>query len=213
MVLPGQTSRFEVERSAVGLAPRLGAVGWSVLSLVGCYNTERVCSQALDYEATVELGTWSNGSFADLEDGDVLSPVFGPQGGQHLAAAVVATGVNPGNGEMVEEGGGFLDFLFPSTGTATVANGRDPVSLTFRVEYEGGLIEPSRVVFETFLDGSVESATSLEQTVFMNYWQIAEAYPEQEFAEATLRVRLVDSCGTSLEDSREIRIPNPDYGY
>ena len=179
--------------------------------LVGCYNTERVCSDAADHEASVELGTWVNQAYAPIEDGDVLPSIFGPQGGEHLPASVLATGVNPGNGEMVEESGGLLGFLFPSTGGATVAKGMDPVTLTFRLQYEQGLIEPSTVVLSTFLEGTVESAFSPEQTVFFNTWDIAEAYPDQEFADVSMQVRLVDACGTSVEDFREIRVANPRY--
>ena len=188
-------------------------VGAPAVFLLGCYNTEKVCSEAAEFEATVELGTWSNQSFASIEDGDVLPPIFGPQGGQHLAASVRATGVNPGNGEMVAESGGLLGFLFPQDGGASVAKGTDPVSLTFRMQYEGGLIDSTQVVFQTFLDGTVESAVSDEQTVFMSSWQISEAYPDQEYVDATMRVKLVDVCGTLLEDERRIRIENPDYDY
>ncbi|MEC7241892.1 MAG: hypothetical protein VXW32_11735 [Myxococcota bacterium] len=179
-----------------------------LVCLTGCYNTDRVCSEAADYEASVELGAWSNGGFSSLEDGDAVAPTFGPQGGEHLAASVRASGVNPGNGEMKEDSGGLLGIFFPTTGAATVATGRDPVNLTFRVHYEEGLLESSEVVFETFLQGDVESAVSLEQTVFMNSWQLSEAYPDEEFINATMRVKLVDACGTAVEDVREIRIVN-----
>lgn len=185
----------------------LGGVGF----LSGCYDTEQVCLEAGEYEAAVELGTWVNQGFAPIEDGDVLPAIFGPQGGEHLPASVQTTGVHPGNGEMVEESGGLLGFLFPPAPGATVPKGQDPVTLTFRLQYEQGLIEPNQVVLQTFLDGSVESAVSQEQTVFFSTWEIAEAYPDQDLVDITMRVKLVDACGTSVEDLREIQVENPRY--
>ena len=100
---------------------RLNGLSFGALSglfLMGCYSTEKVCDEAVSVEPTVQLGAWNNNTFYAFEEGEVVAPAWGPQGGQHIWAAVLATGINPGNGEMVSDNGGFLDFLFPQPSRA-----------------------------------------------------------------------------------------------
>ena len=189
-------------------------VGLASGCLVGCYNSEQVCNDAAAVAPSVELGSWTDDSFFPIEEEAVVSPVWGPQGGQHIWAAVLATGVNPGDGEMVSESGGWLDFLFPQPvgrGAATVAEGHDPVSITFSMQYEEDLLAQTSVTFDAFLSGDVEMSVSSAQTVFVDAWEISEAYPEHDFVEAVMHVELLDACGTKVEDEVSILIEQSGY--
>jgi len=181
---------------------------------MGCYSTEKVCNEAAAVEATVQLGAWDDNSFNSFEEGEVIAPAWGPQGGQHIWAAVLASGINPGDGEMVSESGGLLDFLFPQPaggGFTTVAKGHDPVSLTFSMRYEDDLLAETQVDFDAFLEGDVEQSVSTAQTVFVDAWEIASVYPDHDFVEGVMHVELLDACGTKVEDERSILIEQSDY--
>ena len=65
-------------------------VGLASGCLVGCYNSEQVCNDAAAVAPSVELGSWTDESFFPIEEEAVVSPVWGPQGGQHIWAAVLA---------------------------------------------------------------------------------------------------------------------------
>lgn len=174
---------------------------WILSPLVGCHDTQALCDEASLYEPTAVIGTWKNDAFHAYAEGEALAPVWGPQGGQHIWGAIRVTGMNPGDGEMVAEGGG----LFGDTemgGLSTEAKGYDPLTLTFGIHYEDDVLEPTEYSFQAFLDGTPAESTSPAQTVFVDPWALKDSYPNQLHIESEMWVRAKDACGTDVEDRR-----------
>jgi hypothetical protein len=159
------------------------------LLLTACYSTKKVCKEAATFEPSAEIGTGAD-QFELFEEGALLTPVFGPQGGFHIWGAVRVTGLNPGDGKMT-----FKKFR-------QVAKGRDVVSLQFTLDFEDEVIGPRSVDFLDFMLGDVAQSETSGQTVFVDLWDVQEAYPDREQIDSVLSVTVEDACGTSVSDSR-----------
>ena len=69
---------------------------WLTLWLMGCEELE-TCERAASVDDPgLELGLGRNGFEEAIEDGDVLVPEWGMQGGRHLELAALSHGLNPG---------------------------------------------------------------------------------------------------------------------
>ena len=170
--------------------------------VVGCHSTEAVCEEASMYAPSALVGTWKDDVFHAFEEGEALSPVWGPQGGQHIWGAIRVTGLNPGDGEMVSDGGGIFGGGLEAGGLSTEAKGYDPLTLTFGIHYEDDLLEPTEFSFQAFLSGTPAQSTSPAQTVFVDPWALKDSYPDQLHIESEMWVRAKDACGTDVEDRR-----------
>jgi hypothetical protein len=174
--------------------------------LSACHNTEKVCREAAEVEPSLILGTWDDG-FRVWEAGELLELVWGLQGGQHIWGAVQVTGLNPGDGEMVSSGGSFFSWKQTAGGGFTTEpKGNDVLTLDFELHFQDDLVSPSKPSFSAFLDGTVESATSPPQTVFVSLWDLVETYGEGETISAEMTVTATDACGVSLSESRGLQI-------
>ena len=76
----------------------------------------------------------------------------------------------------------------------------------FALQFEEDLIAERAFDFATFLVGTPAESESTAQTVFVDPWELAYAYPDQLDVEAVMSVSLEDACGTVLTDSRALRI-------
>tara|TARA_B110000037_G_scaffold202604_1_gene244904 strand:- start:81 stop:647 length:567 start_codon:yes stop_codon:yes gene_type:complete len=176
--------------------------------LSGCYSNEKLCAEAADYPATATIGTGYS-EFELFDEGQLLDPSYGLQGGQHIWGAVQVTGLLPGDGEMVNnstnDGGG---------GT-TSAEGHDPLSVEFDVSFPDDILPSYSILFTDFFTGDVEISESAGHTVFIDLWEIAHAYPEEESLPIEMAVTVEDACGTVVSDSRifTLDVTDPYYYY
>jgi len=153
------------------------------------------CAEAAKHSPSLTAGTGA-AAFEAIEEGSVLTPVFGPQGGHHIWIALQATGLNPGQGEMVNtdsglEGGGSLE-----------AQGQDPVQVTIEISFDDGQIGPYRVAYTYFLEGDTEASELAGLTAIIDAWGIVARYEELSTVGATLWLSVVDGCGTIVTDSK-----------
>ncbi len=156
---------------------------------------DEMCTEASQYPATLTAGTGTT-VFEDITEDMLISPAFGFQGGHHIWTSVQTTGVNPGQGEMVN----------PNTdldgGFSLEPVGQAPVTIDTQIHLEGDLVGPYPASFTNFLDGSGESAQLLGLTAFIDMWGISEAYSEQDTVAASMEVTITDGCDTVATDSR-----------
>jgi hypothetical protein len=179
--------------------------------IVACHNTEKFCAEAAEFEPSLILGTW-DGEFLVWEEEEELGLVWGMQGGQHIWGAVQATGMNPGDGEMVSSGGSLFSWAQEvGGGFATEPRGHDVLALDFELRFQDDLVSPSKPSFSAFLDGTAELATSPPQTVFVSLWDLVEIYGAGETISAEMSVTATDACGTVLGDSRSLQINLDSY--
>jgi hypothetical protein len=153
------------------------------------------CAEAAKHTPGLIAGT-GEATFEAIEDGSVLNPVFGPQGGHHIWTALQATGLNPGQGKMINpdtasDGGGSL-----------VAQGQDPVDITIEISFDDGNIGPYRVAFSYFLEGNTEASELAGLTAIIDAWGIVAHYEERNTVDATLWLSVIDGCGTVVIDSK-----------
>lgn len=180
----------------------------AVAGLSGCYSNEKLCVEAADYAATATIGT-GYGEFELYDEGQVLEPSYGMQGGQHIWGAVQVTGLLPGDGEMVSnstnDGGG---------GT-TSAKGHDPLSVEFGVSFPDDILPAYSIIFTDFFSGDVEVSESTGHTVFIDLWEIGSSYPEEDSIPIEMSVTVEDACGTVVSDSRlfTLDLTDADYYY
>jgi hypothetical protein len=165
----------------------------TALVISGCYNTEKLCEEASNYEATATIGSGYD-EFEIYGESETLDPSYGAQGGQHIWGAVQVTGLIPGNGEMVS-GSIFGD-------GSKEASGHDPLSVEFGLSFPDDLIEPYSVSFTDFFSGDIEVSESFGHTVFIDLWDIADTYHEESEIPVEMSVTVEDGCGTIVTDSR-----------
>jgi hypothetical protein len=159
------------------------------------------CEKAKKVPASVKVGTGST-SFVDIDETSVLTPDTAGQGGHHIWTSVKATGLNPGQGEMIVQDSG-IDGGYNYAATAV---GDDPVLLTVEITFPDSTLGPYAVSYETFLDGNTENSSLSGITAILNVWAIMEHFEDQESVKASLFVSIKDSCGTIVTDRKEITI-------
>lgn len=148
------------------------------------------CKQASYYTPSLEIGTGAE-SFQTFANAGPIALVFGSQGGHHVEASIRVTGINPGQGEMVEEDG--LEGSDPSF----EAVGEDPVTIDFNLSVEG-VSDSWNAQYTYFLSGSTAQSWAYGFNSFADAWDIAEVHEDALTANATLKATVTDACGTEL---------------
>ena len=170
------------------------------------------CLEASAHTAAVTLGT-GQGSFETIEEGQLLKPYWGPQGGHHIWASLQAVGLNPGQGEMVPEHTGMLDGGYSSL----IADGNDPVLVTVEVSIPGHELGPYQGSYTNFLSGNEAAAELLGLTAIISLYDIVEEFPDLESIPASLWISVVDGCGTVVTDRKNFEMQLTDvegiYSY
>jgi hypothetical protein len=159
------------------------------------------CQEAKKVPASVEVGTGSN-SFVAIDETSVLTPDTAGQGGHHIWTSVKATGLNPGQGEMIFQDSG----IEGGYNYAPTAVGDDPVLITVEITIPDSTLGPYIVAYETFLDGTTKDSSLSGITAILNVWSIMAQFEGQESIKASLFVSIKDSCGTIVTDRKEITI-------
>jgi len=175
------------------------------LVFCACHSTEKVCNEAAQFEASVSIGTGYE-AFESFEEGDYLSPVFGPQGGHHIWGSVQVTGFNPGDGKMVQDSSIFDQPLDGGGPASYTAKGHDVVSVVFTMSYPDDFYGPVEIPFDAFLEGDVQEAVNYGQTVFLASYDLLDQFPDEEEVEVEMGVTVTDACGTSMSDSKSFKI-------
>ena len=141
------------------------------LLLAACSSTPPVdyCLEAAAHEASITLGTGAD-SFEAIEEGALLTPYWGPQGGHHIWASFQATGINPGQGEMVPEHTGMLD----GGSTPLIAEGDDPVMITLEVSLPDQEIGPYQGTYTLFASGDTSASSVTGLTAIIDLYGLIE---------------------------------------
>lgn len=155
-------------------------------------NTSRIqiCKQASYATPSLVIGTGEQ-SFVELESAEPVELVFGAQGGHHIEVALKATGLNPGQGEMI------LDDELEGGGGIPEAVGEDPVTITLSTSVEG-ISDSWSAEYTYFLQGSTSLASVAGLNAFVDAWDIAEAHEDSLTAMATIQATITDACGTEV---------------
>ena len=150
-----------------------------------------LCEEARALTPTVELGTGET-SFEAFEDMAILTPVWGPQGGQHIWASFRATGLNPG-----------VECSEPGT--------NDPVRVTLSANINDGAFGPYEFETESYLEGDSESSQTQGITSIICVYDIAWAYPDLYEIPTDWQLTVTDSCGTTVSDTRDFLLDLSEY--
>ena len=189
-------------------APLLGA-----LLLAACTATQQAdpCEDLAAYTPSVTLGTGSS-EFVAFEEGDLLKPAFGAQGGHHIWVSFEATGINPGTGQMVtdpayaEIDGGY---------SPLIPDGDDPVTVQTVIRFPNHELGPHEASFVNFLNGDFELSSFSGITAFVDVYTAVAELPDEESIPAEVSLSVTDSCGTLVEDQRafEMQLADVDGFY
>lgn len=153
----------------------------ALLCMSGCQD---VCADASNTAPSVQFGSGST-DFSPITSETILTPSWGPQGGQHIWGALQTTGLYPG-------------IQKPLIGPD------DPLLVNFSVRYEGAVFASISDSF-VILEGDSELAEGYGFTLFLselpgvfsyNYSTTQPSVPVEVSAE----VEVTDSCGTTVFD-------------
>lgn len=170
------------------------------------------CLEASAFEPSLTLGTGES-SFEAFEEGALLTPYWGPQGGHHIWASFQATGINPGQGEMVSAHTGQIDGGY----SPLIAQGDDPVMITVEVSLPDQDIGPYQGSYTLFANGDTSSSSMYGLTAIIDLYGLVQEFPEQESIAASLWMSVVDGCGTVVTDRKNFQMQLADvdgiYSY
>ena len=199
-----------------GLCPSLS------LLLIGLSGCDPSCETLAEKTPMLELGTSMGDGveddFISINDGDIINPEWGPQGGQHFWASVRTTnlkrGAPVGTNEAAQVDRPELQI--------SIYNGEDIIATYFRTNQQ--------LTHHAGLVGQVHGLTVIDT---FNPYDHPHFFPEDfdpdggpdwnpdeawEFAlenvystDWTFEAVLIDKCGTEVRDSRSIRIDNWNY--
>ena len=170
---------------------------------MGCSQASVVdhCVEAAAHAPSIALGTGES-AFEDFEEGALLTPYWGPQGGHHIWVSFQATGINPGQGQMVPEDTGMtiggIQYLVPS--------GTDPVMITLEVSLPDQEIGPFQGTYTRFADGDPSESSLHGLTAIIDLYGLVEQFPEEDSIPASLWISVVDGCGTVVTDRRDFQM-------
>ena len=151
-------------------------------------STIQICKQASYATPSLAIGTGET-DFLEWESQEPIQIVFGPQGGHHIEVALKATGLNPGQGEMI------LDDELEGGGGTPEAVGEDPVTIAIATSVEG-VADTWSAQYTYFLEGSTSLASVAGLNAFVDAWDIDEAHQDSLTATATIQATITDACGT-----------------
>ena len=184
------------------------------LLAAACSSTPPIdyCLEAAAHEASITLGTGEN-SFEAIEEGALLTPYWGPQGGHHIWASFEAKGINPGQGEMVSMHTGQLDGGY----SPLIAEGDDPVMITLEVSLPDQEIGPYQGTYTLFANGDTSASSVYGLTAIIDLYGLVDSFPEEESIPASLWISVVDGCGTVVTDRKNFQMQLADvdgiYSY
>ena len=169
----------------------------------GCAKAADVdyCLEAAAHPPGITLGTGES-SFEEFQDGALLTPYWGPQGGHHIWTSFQATGINPGQGEMVPEDTGMtiggIQYLVPS--------GENPLMITLEVSLPDQEIGPYQGTHTRFAEGDTSASSLHGLTAIIDLYGLVERFPEEDSIPASLWISVVDGCGTVVTDRRDFEM-------
>ena len=186
---------------------------FGVLFSTACTSTPEVdpCDDLATYTPSVTLGTGSS-EFVSFEEGELLTPAYGPQGGHHIWVSFEATGINPGNGQMIPDPA-YADI---DGGTIpSIPDGDDPVTIQTVVRFPNHELGPHDAAFVTFLKGDFDLSSLPGITAFVDVYTAVAELPDEESIPAEVSLSVTDSCGTLVEDTRafEMQLADVDGFY
>ncbi len=185
-----------------------------VLTTLGCTKEPEVdyCLEAKTHEPSITLGTGGN-EFEPIEEGELLKPVWGPQGGHHIWASFQAVGIKPGQGEIDSPHTWEIDGGY----TALVPEGNDPVMITLEVSFPDHDIGPYQGTYTTFAYGTTAASWVTGLTAIIDLYDIVDRYPDDEEIAANMWISVVDGCETVVSDRKDFRMQLTDidgiYSY